>query len=90
MNNNPLEQFITKNHNRAEEYKEIIESMMRDYSSYHYAENTLLSILDFIEKNNLISNAQCRAVNNIKNKPSLHGQRKNTNCHSKITRRRGE
>lgn len=67
---NALEQFIQKNAKRANEYVEIIEEMLGDYSSYHYAEDTLLGILDFIHKNDSITDAQVQAVENIKNKPN--------------------
>lgn len=72
--NNALEQFINKNSDRAEEYKLIIEDMMGDYSSYHYAESTLLGILDFIEQNDNITDAQVKAVENIRDNPGKrHG-----------------
>ena len=70
MSDNPIEQFINKNSKRAEEYHEIIENMMDDYYSYGYAENTLLGILEYIENNDDISDAQVEAVENIKEKPS--------------------
>ncbi|KKU05033.1 MAG: hypothetical protein UX06_C0004G0001, partial [Candidatus Giovannonibacteria bacterium GW2011_GWA2_45_21] len=50
MSDNPLEQFINKKAKRAEEYREIIEEMMVDYSAYNYAESTLLGILEFIDE----------------------------------------
>lgn len=65
-----LEQFINKNSNRAEEYREIIEEMMNNYSAYHYAESTLLGILDYIDENDTITDAQIQAIENIKEKPS--------------------
>ena len=67
---NELEQFINKNLARAEEYREIIEDLLGDYASYHYAEPTLLGILDYIEENDAITDAQIEAVNNIKEKPN--------------------
>lgn len=67
-----LEQFLNKNLKRAEKYREIIKKMMCDYHAYHYAENTLLGILDYIEENNTITNSQIKAVENIKNKPNKH------------------
>jgi len=68
MNDNPLEQFINKNSNRAEEYREIIEDMMGDYSTYHYAESTILNILEYIDENDTITDAQVQAIKNIKEK----------------------
>ena len=67
---NVLEQFVNKNSERAEEYKEIIEDMMGQYSAYHYAESTLLGILKYIEENDTITDAQILAVENIGEKPS--------------------
>ena len=72
---NPLEQFLNKKIDRAEEYRKIIEGMMGNYFAYHYAEGTLLGILEFIEKNNDISEAQIQAINNIKNKPNKKNDR---------------
>ena len=66
--NNPLEQFINKNSSRAEEYREIIEDMMGDYYTYHYAESTLLNILEFIDENDTITDAQVQTIENIKAK----------------------
>jgi hypothetical protein len=70
MNENPLEQFINKNSNRAEEYHEIIEEMMGNHYAYGYAESTLLGILDYIDENDTITDSQVQAVNNIKEKPN--------------------
>lgn len=70
MSDNLLKQFINKNSERAEEYRNIIEEMMGDYDSYHYAEDTLLGILDYIEKNDTITDAQAQAIKNIREKPS--------------------
>lgn len=67
---NVLEQFVNKNSKRAEEYREIIEDMMGQYSAYHYAESTLLGILEYIEENDTITDAQILAVENIREKPS--------------------
>ena len=68
--NDALEQFISKNSNRAKEYRKIIESMMGDYAHYNYAESTLLGILEYIEKNDTVTNAQIQAIENIKSKPN--------------------
>ena len=70
MSDNPLEQFINKNSERAEEYREIIEDMMGDYDAYHYAESTLLGILEYIDENDPITAAHIQALENIKEKPS--------------------
>ncbi len=68
--NDVLEQFINKNSKRGEEYREIIEDMMGDFSAYNYAEDTLLGILDYIEENDSITDTQVQAVENIREKPS--------------------
>ena len=65
-----LQKFINKGKRRADEYSQIIEGMMGDYSAYHYAEGTLLGILDYIEDNDAITDAQVEAIENIKQKPS--------------------
>lgn len=70
MNDNPLDNFLANRAKIAAEWQEIIEKMLGSYSSYHYAENTLLGILDYIHKNDHITEAQIRAVENIKEKPS--------------------
>ena len=70
MSDNPLEQFINKKAKRAEKYREIIEEMMCDYSAYNYAESTLLGILEFIDEEDNITDAQVQAVKNIRKKPS--------------------
>ncbi len=70
MSDNPLEQFINKNSNRAEEYRETIERMLSRWDAYGYAEQTLIAILEYIEKNDTITDGQIQAVENIKGKPS--------------------
>jgi len=67
---NALEQFLGKYSKRAEEYQEIIEGMLSRWDAYGYAEQTLISILDYIEENDNITDAQVQAVENIKEKPS--------------------
>lgn len=71
--NNLLDEFINKNDSIVERYKEIIEDMLNRYSSYHYAESTLIGIWEYIEKNGQITEAQRRAVDNIKSHPSKRG-----------------
>lgn len=65
-----LNEFLNKRATRADEYREIIEKMMGDWEAYHYAESTLLSILDYIDENNCITEGQVNAVENIKAEPS--------------------
>ena len=67
--NNVLDSFINKNSERANEYREIIEEMMGQ-GRYSYAEQTLLGILDFIEEEDNITDAQVQAIENIREKPS--------------------
>ena len=68
--NNPLEQFINKNAKRAEEYLEILSSMIGDPAYYGYAESTLLSIYEYIEEHNQITDKQVEAIQNIRENPS--------------------
>ena len=65
-----LEQFINKNSTRAEEYKDVIEDMLASGNRYTYAESTLVGILEYIEENDNITDAQIRVVGNIKDEPS--------------------
>lgn len=67
---NPIEQFLNKKSDRAEEYREIIEEMLGRYDAYGYAQETLISFLDYIDENKDITDAQIQAVENIKEKPS--------------------
>lgn len=66
-----LERFIAKNSERAEQYEIIISIMLNDDEGrYAYASDTLTDILEYIERNNNITDGQVRAVENIKEKPS--------------------
>lgn len=65
-----LEQFLDKKAVRAKQYRKIIESMLGEWDRYGYAETTLIAILDFVEENNHITDAQIQAIENIKRKPS--------------------
>ena len=65
-----LEQFLDKKAVRAKQYRKIIESMLGRWESYGYAETTLIAILDFVQENNHITDAQIQAIENIKRKPS--------------------
>lgn len=67
---NPLEKFLNKNSKRAQEYYAIIEDMLSDGLRYTYAESTLMGILEFIEEEDNITDAQIQAVENIKEKPN--------------------
>lgn len=67
---NPLQKFLNKNSERAQKYAAIIEDMLSSGLRYQYAESTLMGILDFIEKEDNITDAQVQAVENIKEKPN--------------------
>lgn len=73
MSDNPLEQFLNKKAERAAKWREVIEDMLSSGLRYQYAEPTLLGILEHIEENGDISDAQIQAVENIKEKPSNYG-----------------
>lgn len=70
MSDNPLEQFLKKNSDRAVKWLAIVEGMLNDYDAYGYAEDTLVGIHDYIEENDNITDAQIQAVENIRDKPS--------------------
>ena len=65
-----LDEFIAKHKSHADEYTAIIERMLGDYDAYHYAEDTLLNILGYIEENDIITDGQIQAIENIKSHPS--------------------
>lgn len=62
---NVAQKFLAKRGEKAAEYIDIIEDMLGDYS-YRFAEQTLIGIYDFIEKNNYITDKQIEAIDNIK------------------------
>lgn len=66
----PIKQFIDKKSGTAEDYEHIISQMLSEPHLYGYAQKTLTSIYDFIFENGFISDAQIKAVENIKEKPS--------------------
>jgi YesN/AraC family two-component response regulator len=74
MSDNPLEQFLKKNNERADKYHRIIEEMMSAYAEFHYAQDTLLGIMEYIEKNGSVTDAQVKAVENIRNNPTRNGR----------------
>lgn len=74
MSEDVLSKFLNKKGSRAIEYRDIIEGMMGDYGSYHYAEDTLLGILDYIEEVGDITDNQIFAVNNIRNNPARYAR----------------
>ena len=73
--NQILDDFLEKNSVRAEEWKSVLESMLNDYDAYGYAEDTLISIYEYIDEHDKISDKQIQAIENIRNKPSLYERR---------------
>lgn len=65
-----LEQFLNKNSDRAKKWQRVIEGMLNSDGDYDYAEETLGGILEYIEENDTITDAQIQAVENIQDKPS--------------------
>ena len=68
--NETISQFLNNHSKRAQEYVEIIENMMGEWNRYGYAEQTLVGILNYIDENNNITDAQVQAVENIIAKPN--------------------
>lgn len=60
-----IDSFIEKRKTIVNEYKAKIESMLEDRESYDWAEDTLMSIYDFMEERQFISDKQQAAVNKI-------------------------
>ena len=61
-----VSQFLSKKETKATDYIDIIEDMLGNYSTYGWAESTLVGIYDFIEKNGYITDKQIEAVENIR------------------------
>lgn len=64
-----VSEFLKKKDDKVRKYEDMVNSMLSPYGKYRYAFNTLRGILDYIEKNNSISEAQIQAIENIKAKP---------------------
>ena len=64
-----IDDFLNKKRGNALYYKEKIEGMLSAGLQYSYADDTLVSILEFIEESNTITDGQMRAVDNIESKP---------------------
>lgn len=62
----PIKAFLAKKEDRASKYLKIIEDMMGDYENYHFAEDTLIGIYDYVLANNDITDKQVQAVENIR------------------------
>ena len=68
-----ISQFLDKKKGKAVEYKDMIEGMLNDYDNpYSYAEDTLRSILEYIEERGEITEGQIIAINNIHDKPNYN------------------
>ena len=61
-----VSQFLSKIETKAADYIDIIEDMLGNYSTYGWAESTLVGIYDFIKKNGYITDKQIEAVENIR------------------------
>lgn len=70
MSDDAIGDFLKDGDERAIAYREKIEDMMGS-GDYGFAEDTLLGILDFIDKESRVTEKQCKAVDNIFN--SIYG-----------------
>ena len=66
---NAVDEFLKKNQDVASKYLKVISSMLNDYESYGYAEDTLAGIYENIESAGRVTKSQIDAVENIKDKP---------------------
>lgn len=73
--NEALGKFISQKQSKCEKYYHMIEEMLGDYKSYHYAEKFLVSVMDTIYENKTISEGQIKAIENIKNNPAKYHER---------------
>jgi hypothetical protein len=64
-----IDDFLAKKRGNALYYKEVIEELLSSGLQYSYADDTLVSILEFIEESGTITEKQMQAIDNIKNKP---------------------
>lgn len=67
--------FLKKKQAPAEKWKGIIEEMLGDYKSYHYAERFLVQMLDEIYESKSLSEGQIKAIENIRNNPAKYNER---------------
>ena len=73
--NSIIDGFANKHIDDVLKWTHTIEDMLGDYKSYHYAEETLVSILDSIEKFRKVTEGQKKAILNIKNNPAKYHER---------------
>lgn len=64
--------FLNKKKNGCDEWRDVIEDMLNG-GEYRYAEDILIDFLDFIDKNDTITDGQIQAIENIKSKPTRNG-----------------
>lgn len=75
--NKELDKFIHRNVDEVLEWTNIITSMIEDSEDFGYADDTLRGILETIESSGAVTDAQIRAVENIRAKPSSrYGRRR--------------
>lgn len=73
---NEIDKFLNRNIDLILEQTQKIEDML-DTGNYRYADDTLRSILSHMEETGNISEAQIRAIENIRRKPSTrYGRRR--------------
>lgn len=63
-----VQNFLEKREIKASKYIDILEDMLGDFDSYHFAETTLLGIYEFVEENGYITDNQIEAIQNIREK----------------------
>lgn len=73
--NEALGNFLKKKQAPAIKWKAIIEEMLGDYKSYHYAERFLVEMLDVIYESKSLSEGQIKAIENIRNNPAKFNER---------------
>lgn len=69
MSNDAITKFLARRDANSLVYKKLIEELLSAGLKYSYADETLVSILDFIESSGFITPKQMHAVDNIKSKP---------------------
>ena len=73
--NSIIDGFANKHIDDVLEWTRIIEDMLGSYEHYHYAEETLVSILKSIEEYRKVTEGQKKAILNIKNNPAKYHER---------------
>lgn len=74
---NEIDKFLNRNIDEVIEWTNIITTMIEDSEDFGYADETLRGILEHIEQTGNVTDAQKRAVENIRAKPSSkYGRRR--------------